>query len=46
MSTKKVIAIDLDGTLTLTDTLYESILALLQKKNYLVVMNANNVVEF
>lgn len=30
MSSKHVLAVDLDGTLTLTDTLYESILALVR----------------
>ena len=32
MSSKKVIAVDLDGTLTLTDTLHESILVLVRNK--------------
>jgi 4-hydroxybenzoate polyprenyltransferase len=32
MSTSKVIAVDLDGTLTLTDTFHEAVLALVRKK--------------
>lgn len=36
MSTEKVIAVDLDGTLTLTDTLHESLLALLREKPLLM----------
>ena len=37
MSTEKVIAVDLDGTLTLTDTLHESLLALLREKPLLML---------
>ena len=36
MSTEKVIAVDLDGTLTLADTLHESVLALLREKPLLM----------
>ena len=32
MSSKHVLAVDLDGTLTLTDTLYESLLALVRNR--------------
>jgi hypothetical protein len=32
MSTNRVIAVDLDGTLTYSDTLYESILVLIREK--------------
>ncbi|MDC0347759.1 UbiA family prenyltransferase [Gammaproteobacteria bacterium] len=34
----QVIAVDLDGTLTLTDTLYEAVLSLLRNKTYLLFL--------
>ena len=38
MSESKVIAVDLDGTLTLTDTLHEAIILLVRTKPYLLLM--------
>ena len=38
MSLSKVIAVDLDGTLTLTDTLYESILVLVRIKPFVLFL--------
>ena len=38
MSESKVIAVDLDGTLTLTDTLHETVLTLVRNKPYLLLM--------
>ena len=38
MSETKVIAVDLDGTLTLTDTLHESVLTLVRNKLYLILL--------
>jgi len=38
MNEAQVIAVDLDGTLTLTDTLHESILALVRNKPYLLLL--------
>ena len=36
MNASKVIAVDLDGTLTLTDTLYEAALALIRVKPFML----------
>lgn len=38
MDSSKIIAVDLDGTLTLTDTLYESILSLVRKRPILLFL--------
>ena len=38
MNEAQVIAVDLDGTLTLTDTLQESVLALVHKKPYFLLL--------
>ena len=38
MDTTQVIAVDLDGTLTLTDTLHESVLSLIKQKPYLLLL--------
>jgi len=38
MNEAQVIAVDLDGTLTLTDTLHESVLALVRNKPYLLLL--------
>ncbi|MEK9685480.1 MAG: UbiA family prenyltransferase [Rhodospirillaceae bacterium] len=38
MNEAQVIAVDLDGTLTLTDTLHESVLTLLRNKPYLLLL--------
>ena len=38
MKQTQVIAVDLDGTLTLTDTLHESILSLLRNKPFLLLL--------
>ena len=38
MKETQVIAVDLDGTLTLTDTLHESVLSLLRNKPYLFIL--------
>lgn len=38
MNYKKVIAVDLDGTITLTDTLYESILRLVRKNLFFIFL--------
>ena len=38
MKETRVIAVDLDGTLTLTDTLHESVLSLLRHKPYFLVL--------
>ena len=36
MKQSKIIAVDLDGTLTLTDTLHEAVLSLVSKKPYFI----------
>lgn len=38
MKTNQIVVVDLDGTLTLTDTLYESILALVRKKPHFLFL--------
>ena len=38
MSSSKVIAVDLDGTLTLTDTLHEAVLALVRIKPFMLLL--------
>jgi 4-hydroxybenzoate polyprenyltransferase len=38
MNVSKVIAVDLDGTLTLTDTLHESVLTLVRNKPYFLLL--------
>ncbi|MDB9998287.1 UbiA family prenyltransferase [Alphaproteobacteria bacterium] len=38
MSDTQVIAVDLDGTFTLTDTLYETLLSLIRNKPYLLLL--------
>ena len=38
MNEAQVIAVDLDGTLTLTDTLHESVLTLVRNKPYLLLL--------
>jgi 4-hydroxybenzoate polyprenyltransferase len=38
MNEAQVLAVDLDGTLTLTDTLHESVLALVRNKPYLLLL--------